>query len=110
MPSSDPAQPIVAGIRRVVPASRWTFARIDPGGALVSFFWSHPNGQGQARLEDEFKRQRVRAPIGPRIAATLGPLNDYASGITLLFADARAHFGIRTVPDTIGKHCMLWNP
>jgi DNA-binding CsgD family transcriptional regulator len=97
MPSSDPAHPILDGILRVVPASRWTFARVDPSGELVSFFASHPSGEGQGRLEDEFKRQRARAPVGPRIAATLGSLDDLASGITLLFADARAHFGILTL-------------
>jgi DNA-binding CsgD family transcriptional regulator len=97
MPQSDPAHSIVAGILRVVPASRWTFARVDQVGELVSFFGSESNGAGQARLEDEFKRQRAKVPLGPRIAATLGSLDDLASGITLLFADARANFGILTL-------------
>jgi DNA-binding CsgD family transcriptional regulator len=35
--------------------------------------------------------------MGPRIAATLGPLDEFASGITLLFADARANYGILTL-------------
>ena len=90
MPSSDPAQPIVAGIRRVVPASRWTFARIDPGGALVSFFWSHPNGQGQARLEDEFKRQRVRAPKRDVLGVRSPPESSPAAGARQGFGSARS--------------------
>jgi len=97
MPESDPAYPIVSGILAVVPASRWTFARVEPNGELASLFGSDGNGTQLARLEDEFKRQRTKVPIGPRIAATLGPLDEYASGITLLFADARANFGILTL-------------
>jgi DNA-binding CsgD family transcriptional regulator len=45
-------------------------------------------------LADELKRQRLKSPIGPRIAAWLGPLEEFAGGITLVFADARANFGI----------------
>ncbi len=97
MPPSDPAYPIVAGILRVVPASRWTFASVDPRGRLVTFLSSQPSAAGRARLEDEFKRQRAKVTIGPRIAAALGSLDDLASGITLVFADARAHFGILTL-------------
>ncbi len=97
MPRSDPAYSIVAGILDVVPASHWTFARVEPGGELVSFFGSKPNGKGLALLAEELKRQRKKAPVGPRIAATLGPLDEFASGITLLFADARANFGILTL-------------
>jgi DNA-binding CsgD family transcriptional regulator len=97
MPASDPAYPILSEILGVVPASRWTFARVGQSGDLVSVFSSHANGKGQAGLVDEFKRQRAKSPVGPRIAATLGPLDDFESGITLLFADARAHFGILTL-------------
>jgi DNA-binding CsgD family transcriptional regulator len=94
---SDPAYPIVSGILGVVPASRWTFARIEPSGDLVSFFGSVENGGAQSDLADELKLQRARVRTGSRIAATLGPLDAYASGITLLFADARANFGILTL-------------
>jgi DNA-binding CsgD family transcriptional regulator len=97
LPETDPAYEIIAGILRVVPASRWTFARVEPSGALVSLYTSHDRGAGLSELSDEFKRQRIKAPKGPRIAAALGPLEDYASGITLLFADARASFGILTL-------------
>jgi DNA-binding CsgD family transcriptional regulator len=97
LPESDPAYPIISGILKVVPASRWAFARVQPNGDLVSLFGSHTNKIELARLEDELRRQRTTAPIGPRIAATLGSLDDFASGITLLFADARANFGILTL-------------
>ncbi len=99
MPQSDAAYDIVSGILAVVPASRWTFARIQPNGELVSLFGSHVSGK--AGLTDEFKRQRSRAPAGPRIAATLGALDEFASGITLLFADARTNFGILTLLRTL---------
>jgi DNA-binding CsgD family transcriptional regulator len=97
LPESDPAYPILAGVLGVVPASRWTFARVEPNGELVSIHGSHAKGFGVSGLADEYKRQRVKAPNGPRIAATLAPLGDFASGITLLFADARANFGILTL-------------
>jgi DNA-binding CsgD family transcriptional regulator len=97
MPKSDPAYPILSGILDVVPASRWTFARVSTSGDLVSLFSSHEAGMDLATLGDELKRQRTMAPIGPRIAATLGSLDGHESGITLVFADARAHFGILTL-------------
>ncbi len=97
MPDSDPAFPILSGILGVVPASRWTFARVEPNGQLDSFFSSAPNGGAQAKLSDEYRRQRGKISAGPRIAATLGPLDGFSSGITLLFADARANYGILTL-------------
>jgi DNA-binding CsgD family transcriptional regulator len=96
MPESDPAFPIISGILGVVPTSRWMFARIEPSGDLVSLFGT--NGvTSLAKLADEFKRQRTKAPFGARIAATLGSLEEFASGITLLFADARSNYGILTL-------------
>jgi DNA-binding CsgD family transcriptional regulator len=97
MPDSDPAFPILSGILGIVPASRWSFARVDASGELISRYGSHGNGRELSGLTDEYHRQLVKAPVGPRIAATLGPLDEFASGITLLFADARAHFGILTL-------------
>lgn len=97
MPLSDPAYPILSGILDVVPASRWTFARVAPSGDIVSIFGSHLNTEGEAGLADEFERQRAKSPTGPRIAATLGSLDGFQSGITLVFADARAYFGILTL-------------
>jgi DNA-binding CsgD family transcriptional regulator len=97
MPESDPAYPIIAGILGVVPSARWAFARVGRDGELSSLFGSHTVAGQQARLTDEFARQRTKSPVGPRLAATLGPLEDFESGITLLFADARSNFGILTL-------------
>ena len=98
MPERDPAYPIVTAILRVVPASRWAFARLSPDGELAGLLLdSRGNGGELSRLKNEFQRQRAKAKIGPRIAATLGPLGDFESGITLLFADAHASFGILTL-------------
>jgi hypothetical protein len=97
MPESDPAYPILSGMRGVVPASRWTFARIAPNGGLVSLFGSRANGKVLAWLADELRRQRTKCPTGPRIAATLESLDGFDSGITLVFADARTHFGILVI-------------
>lgn len=98
MPKSDPAFPIINAILRVVPASRWSFARLMPSGELTGLLLDSPANSGELlRLSDEFKRQREKAAKGPRIAATLGPLGEFESGVTLLFADAKASFGILTL-------------
>lgn len=98
MPKSDPAFPIINAILRVVPASRWSFARLMPSGELTGLLLDSPENSGELlRLSDEFKRQREKAAKGPRIAATLGPLGEFESGVTLLFADAKASFGILTL-------------
>ena len=60
-------------------------------------YGSHAPSASLTKLADELKRQRAKSPSGPRIAATLGSLDDFASGITLVFADARANFGILTL-------------
>jgi DNA-binding CsgD family transcriptional regulator len=97
MPESDPAYPILSAILDIVPASHWSFARVDAKGALDSLYGSRGSGRGLSGLADEFKRQRLKSPAGARIAATLGPLDDFASGITLVFADTRSNFGILTL-------------
>jgi DNA-binding CsgD family transcriptional regulator len=102
IPETDPAHPIIACILGVVPASHWTFARVAPTGELNSLFGSHVDAADLARIADEFKLQRTKSPQGPRIAATLGSLAGYASGITLLFADARSNYGILTLLRTVG--------
>jgi len=98
VPESDPAYPIISAILRVVPASRWSFARLRHDGELAGLLLdSAGNGDELSRLKSEFERQREKAKVGSRIAATLSPLGDFESGITLLFADARASFGILTL-------------
>jgi DNA-binding CsgD family transcriptional regulator len=94
---SDPAFPIISTILEIVPASRWMFAQVGPDGNLSLVLGSHATGGLLAELTDEFQRQRQKAPTGSRIAATLGSLDTFASGVTLLFADARAPFGILTL-------------
>jgi DNA-binding CsgD family transcriptional regulator len=83
-------------ILRVVPASRWAFARPEADGELGNLLGSSSSGnRGQlSELQNENSRQRKQSKTGPRISATLGPLGEYESGITLLFADSRANFGI----------------
>lgn len=95
VPESDPAFPIITAILRVVPASRWAFARLEADGELGRLLGTAREEPSQ--LKNEFTRQRAKSKTGPRIAATLGPLGDFESGATLLFADARANFGILTL-------------
>lgn len=97
VPVSDTAFRIVTAILRVVPASRWAFARVAPDGDMDHMLMSNENTDELPRLRAEFKRQRSEVKTGPRIAAALGPLYEFDSGITLLFADSRATFGILTL-------------
>jgi DNA-binding CsgD family transcriptional regulator len=96
IPVSDPAYSIIAGIVDLVPASQWSFARIRSNGDLYSLAGSQPSGAEIGALAEEFRRQRAASPVGPRIAATLHP-SDAASGITMIFADARVDYGIMTL-------------
>jgi DNA-binding CsgD family transcriptional regulator len=98
VPETDPAYPIISAILRVVPASRWAFARLEADGELGHLLGS--NGQDASKLKSEFTRQRAKSKSGPRIAAMLGPLGEFESGATLLFADAHANFGILTLMRT----------
>jgi DNA-binding CsgD family transcriptional regulator len=98
LPEPDPAYPIVAAIPRLVPASQWSFARVAPTGDLTALLASNGNRDELTRLaRDQIQRQRAKAKAGPRIGATIGPLGEYASGVTLLFADGRTDFGILTL-------------
>ncbi len=97
MPQTDTAYPIIDAILRVVPVSRWAFARIA-SDELAHLLRSDGTDEGElAGLRNENARQREVLKAGPRIAAMLGPLDGYDSGITLLFADARTNFGILTM-------------
>ena len=98
VPERDPAYPLIMDILRVVPASRWAFARLRPDGELAGLLVDEKENGGELRrLKGEFERQREMVKVGPRLAATLGPLGDFESGITLLFADAHSSFGILTL-------------
>ena len=95
--STDPAYSTVMAILRVVPASRWAFARVAAEGGMEHRLASEEGGDDSAELQSELKRQRLRVKAGPRLAAALGPLDAFESGITLLFADAKSTFGILTL-------------
>jgi hypothetical protein len=97
---SDPAYSIVSAITRIVPASRWAFARVGLHGDMGLLHSSDENDHDVSRVQSEFERQRVKAKVGPRIAAALAPLGGFESGITLLFADAQRTFGILTLMRT----------
>ena len=92
--AADLAYPIVSAILEVVPASRWKFGRVASDGDLLLVFASDENPKTLPMLTDELRHQRRKSAAGPRIAASLVPLGEFACGITLVFADARASFGI----------------
>jgi len=94
MLETNPAYPIVQSIVRVVPASRWSFLEIDSGGGFGSFLASKPGGADGTAVQREYRRQRRIAANGPRIAASLDSAGTNGIGVTLIFADARADFGI----------------
>jgi DNA-binding CsgD family transcriptional regulator len=90
----DPAYAILTGILDVVPVSAWSFARIEHNRELRGLIGSGASGLEPAALTDELRLQRLVAPAGPRIAATLRPRTGFASGITLIFAEAHVDHGI----------------
>lgn len=94
---TDPAYPIIAAILRVIPASRWAFARAQKDGRLGHLLGSDASGGELAELKRETSLQRERVKTGPYIAAMLGSLGLHESGVALLFADQRANFGILTL-------------
>jgi len=94
---SDAAHPLIAAILEIVPASRWAFARLKADGDLERLLDSGVDGESLEKLEGELKRQRADVRTGPRIAVALGPLDEFESGVTLLFADDRSTFGILTL-------------
>jgi DNA-binding CsgD family transcriptional regulator len=97
MPPTDPAYPMVISICKIVPASHWAFARVGLQGNVELTLASDGNGPDLPGMQTEFNRQRLKAKVGPRIAAALGPLGAFESGITLLFADAARSFCILTL-------------
>ncbi len=94
---ADPAMPIVLAIIHVVPTSNWSFARINQAGVLVSALSSdveHAPAHLLVELALEVKQQRAKVQVGPRIAAAVVTSEAYESEIALVFADARADFGV----------------
>ncbi len=94
IPTSDPAYALITGLLDVVPSTGWSFARIEPNGEMVAPTRTFASEREMELLREEVRRQRAVTPAGPRIAATLGRFEHSASGITLLFADARNDYGI----------------
>jgi DNA-binding CsgD family transcriptional regulator len=94
---SDPAYVVLAGILDVVPTADWSFARVEHSGALQVPDGSRISASELAALGDEYRRQRAVVTVGPRIAAVLRQFPGAASGITLIFADDRADYGILTL-------------
>ncbi len=96
LPENDPAREIIASILELVPVSHWSFARFRGDGDADHLLSSAGNGGDFRRLKRLYKIQR-QGTVGPRIAATVDERDPYASGLTLLFADSRANFGILTL-------------
>ena len=95
--ASDPARSIIEGILRIVPASRWAFARITSDKGVVSRLSSQAHGEEEFGIGHELNQQRKKSPYGPRIAATLNVPHNCASGITLVIAAERDDLGILTL-------------
>lgn len=79
--------------------SHWSFARFKGNGLHNQLLL--PGGNEQERsnaftqLRAEFTLQRGQVAVGPRLSATLRPLEEpYSAGITLVFSDQRRTFGI----------------
>lgn len=96
LPESDPARAIIATILELVRVSHWSFARFKGDGDADQLLSSHSNGGDFRRLKRLYKAQR-QGTVGPRIAAAVDEIAPYTSGLTLLFADSRANFGILTL-------------
>ena len=95
IPETDPARAIISTILNLVPASHWSFARFKADGG--EFLSDAGNDDELRSAKEELTLQSERTTAGPRIGASLGPLGLYSSGLTLLFADSRARFGILTL-------------
>jgi DNA-binding CsgD family transcriptional regulator len=97
LPTTDPAYAVLTGILDVIQTSMWSFARIEPNGELTAPVGSSVSAPELAALTGEYRLQRATSPGGPRIAATLRSFPKSVGGITLIFADARADYGIITL-------------
>jgi DNA-binding CsgD family transcriptional regulator len=97
VPETDPARAIIETILDLVPASHWSFARFKGNGDEDVLLSAAGNGDELRRAKEEFALQSERTTAGPRIGAPFGSLGRYSSGLTLLFADSRARFGVLTL-------------
>ena len=94
VPAADPVRAIITTILELVPVSQWSFARFKGDGDADQFLSAASNGEEFDRLERLSLLHRERTVGGPSISATPNPSAEFSSGLTLLFADKRARFGI----------------
>ncbi len=94
MVEPDPTYADIAAILRVVPASHWAFACLEASGNLGHLIGTEPGGDQRSWLTHELHSQRVKFKTGAFLAAPRESLGDYASGVTMIFADARTTYGI----------------
>jgi len=92
---------VVGTIVGLVPVSRWTFARFKADAGDDQFLSSDDQSAevraaGFRSASKEYGRQIQRQPCGPAIGATRSS-DVHGSGLSLLFADNRARFGILTL-------------
>ncbi len=94
---TDPARSIIITILELVPASHWTFTRFKRSGEEEQHVSAPGNAEAFRGAEAELAFEGQRSKGGPGIGATAGPLGRYSSGLTLVFADSSAKFGILTL-------------
>lgn len=97
VPATDPVCTIITTILELVRVSHWSFARFKGDGDADELLSSSGGLDDFDRLKKQFTLQGLRAAGGPSIVATTGSLSPYSSGLSLLFADNRARFGILTL-------------
>ena len=95
--ASDPVRSIIKTILDLVPVSNWSFARFRGNGDADELLSATGDPDDFERLRDQFDLQSAQIAAGPSIAAVRGVPGPYASGMSLLFADSRARFGILTL-------------
>ncbi len=100
-PAGDPARAIVGTILELVPVSNWSFSRFKRTGEDDQQSASGHDGEESRRAQEELAFETQRSRTGPVIGATHGSLGRYSSGLTLVFADSSARFGILTLLRTM---------
>ncbi len=91
---ADPVYAMLEAVVDVVPADYWAYAAVDASDRLAGVLSSDCTERAITQLAREHAMQRAASKNEPRIAATLLPLGDFESGVTLLFANAKTTFGI----------------
>ncbi len=97
VPASDPVRTIIDSILELVRVSHWSFARFKGNGDEDQLISQSRSVAEFSQLKKQFILQSPRHGGGPSIAATSGQVGSYTSGLSLIFADSRARFGILTL-------------